>query len=70
MPRPVGSTTSRSSRDIDEALAWFEGIFGESTAARSRSWVVELGDQSSALARRAEEPRARHIGPGRTTRAR
>src|SRR5439155_1609328 len=51
--------------DIDEALAWFESIFGEiELRGRGRTMAfVDLGDQFIALSLgRTEEPRARHIG--------
>jgi catechol 2,3-dioxygenase-like lactoylglutathione lyase family enzyme len=66
MPRPVGiNHVAVVVGDIDEALAWFEGIFGElELRGRSRSMAfLDLGDQFIALALgRPTEPTARHNG--------
>jgi lactoylglutathione lyase len=66
MPRAVGiNHIAVEVGDIDEALAWFEAIFGElELRGRSRAMAfVDLGDQFIALSLgEAEEPRLRHIG--------
>jgi lactoylglutathione lyase len=66
MPRAVGiNHIAVEVGDIDEALAWFEAIFGElELRGRSRAMAfVDLGDQFIALSLgEAEEPRSRHIG--------
>ena len=66
MPRPIGiNHVAVDVGDVDEALAWFEGIFGALTLrGRSRAMAfVDLGDQFIALAAgRAAEPTARHVG--------
>jgi catechol 2,3-dioxygenase-like lactoylglutathione lyase family enzyme len=67
MPRPVGiNHVAVEVTSIDEALAFFEQLFGELTLrGRSRSMAfVDLGDQFIALsAGRHQPPDAeRHIG--------
>ena len=67
MPRPVGlNHVAVEVTSIDEALAFFEQLFGELTLrGRSRSMAfVDLGDQFIALsAGRRQPPDAeRHIG--------
>ena len=66
MPRPVGiNHVAVEVGDVDEALAFFEHIFGALTLrGRSRSMAfVDLGDQFVAIAAGRSEPvGARHIG--------
>ena len=66
MPRPVGiNHIAVEVGDIDEALAFFESVFGElELRGRNRAMAfVDLGDQFIALALGpAGESRARHIG--------
>ena len=66
MPTPVGiNHVAVEVGDIDEALRFFERVFGQ-VRLRSRSSrmaFVDLGDQFIALALgRAEEAGARHVG--------
>jgi len=66
MARPVGiNHVAVEVGDVDEALAWLEGIFGElDLRGRGGSMAfVDLGDQFIALARGRTEPAgARHVG--------
>jgi len=66
MPRAVGiNHVAVEVGDLDEALGFFEAIFGE-VELRGRSGrmaFVDLGDQFVALAAGATEPaHARHVG--------
>jgi catechol 2,3-dioxygenase-like lactoylglutathione lyase family enzyme len=67
MPRPVGlNHVAVEVTSIDEALAFFEQLFGELTLrGRSRSMAfVDLGDQFIALSAGRQQPpdAERHIG--------
>ena len=67
MPRPVGiNHVAVEVGDIDEALAFFESIFGElELRGRSRTMAfVDLGDQFVALAHGRTQPpdSHRHFG--------
>jgi len=67
MPRPVGlNHVAVEVSSIDDALAFFEQLFGELTLrGRSRSMAfVDLGDQFIALSAGREQPSdaERHIG--------
>lgn len=67
MPSPVGiNHIAVEVGDIDEALAFFEGIFGELRlrGRGSRTAFIDLGDQFLALmAERTQTPdRHRHVG--------
>jgi catechol 2,3-dioxygenase-like lactoylglutathione lyase family enzyme len=67
MPRPVGiNHVAVEVASIDEALAFFEQLFGELTLrGRSRSMAfLDLGDQFIALSAGRHQPRdaERHIG--------
>jgi lactoylglutathione lyase len=66
VPRPVGiNHVAVEVGSIDQALAWFEAIFGalELRGRSARMAFVDLGDQFVALAAGRSEPAgARHVG--------